>query len=302
MPFRLIAAPFTAMHADGSLNLSAVELQGTSLAESGVTGVFVAGSTGEGMSLTLDERFQLAKRWNEVGRPLGLEVIVQVGHNCQEDAIRLAAHAADLGTDAIAASAPNYFKPATVSALLDFCAPIADAARLLPFFFYDIPGMTGVRLPMVEFLTKGRQRIPGLVGIKYSNLDLVQLQECVRLDNGRFEVLFGCDEALLAGYVLGVCGAVGSTYNFAAPLYCRMLDVFESGDHAEARRLQAASVSLVRTLEAYSFLPAAKFAMSLAGIDCGPVRPPLQDLTPEQKSTLRAALLESDFPNICRVH
>lgn len=286
----LIAAPFTPLHADGSLNLAPVAALAQHFAATGVSGVFVAGTTGEGLSLTLAERRALAERWIEAAAPYGLGVIVQVGHTCPADARALAAHAAEVGANAVASLAPCFFKPATVTHLLDFCAPVAAAAARLPFYFYDIPSMTGVQLPMVEFLTKGRSQIPNLRGLKYTNMDLVQFQEVVRLDGGAFDVLFGHDEVLLAGLVLGARGAVGSTYNFAAGLYQRLLKAFAAGDLETARREQARSVAMIRTLGAYGFLPAAKSVMERLGIDYGPVRPPLRSLSSAEKAALWESL------------
>jgi N-acetylneuraminate lyase len=257
------------------------------LAAIGVAGVFVAGSTGEGQSLTVDERMRLAECWVEVAPSLGLQVVVQVGDNCVADAVRLAAHAQELRAHAISSSPPCYFKPPTVADLVDVCVPIAAAAAQLPFYYYDIPLLTHVQLSMVEFLRLGRAKLPNLVGLKYTNSDLMQLQECLRLDDGAHEILFGFDEILLAAYALGVRGAVGSTYNFAAPLYHRLVAAFDRGDLATARACQAQSVTLIRRLQAYGFSAAAKTVMSFLGIDCGPVRPPLRNLTPEQCTALR---------------
>lgn len=277
--FRIIAAPHTPFDREGALQLSTVPRQATHLAESGVDGVFVAGTTGECSSLTGDERMALADAWCRIARDVDLDVIIQVGHTCQADAKRQAVHAQECGADAIAAYAPSYFKPETVDDLIDFLAPVAEAAADLPFYYYDIPGMTHVALPMKAFLERAKPRIPNLVGLKYSNSDAVQLQECVQLDQGDFELLFGCDEALLAGIALGARGAVGSTYNFAAPLYRRMLAALEAGDYQAARVLQYQSVEIVRTLQQYGFLAASKVALQLVGIDCGPVRPPLPNLS-----------------------
>src|SRR6056297_1815088 len=132
MPFRLIAPPLTPLHANGELNLDAVAKQAELLAAAKIDGVFVAGSTGEGMSLTLDERQQLAEAWVTAAKPLGLEVVIQVGHTCQADAIQLAKHAVAAAADSVSAPAPSYFKPATVDDLIDFLVPIAAAAGQLP--------------------------------------------------------------------------------------------------------------------------------------------------------------------------
>lgn len=84
--------------------------------------------------------------------------------------------------------------------------------------------------PVAPFLRMASKKIPNLVGVKYSHSDLSDLLECTILDNGRFEVLYGCDEMLLGAIAMGVRGAVGSTYNFAASIYLEMMEAFEKGD------------------------------------------------------------------------
>jgi N-acetylneuraminate lyase len=288
--FRILAATITPFHANGALNAEAVWPQAAWLRNQGVDGVFVAGTTGESSSLTVEERMALLEAWCEASRPAGLDVIAHVGHSCPGDACRLAAHAQSVQADAIAAHSPYFFRPQRVEELIDFLVPVANAASDLPFYLYDIPVMTGVRLPLVALLEKAKPLIPNLVGLKYSNDDLVQLQECVQLHDGEFEVLFGRDEALMAAVSLGACGAVGSTYNFATPLYRRMLAAFQAGDFRLARKEQAKSVEFVRTLERFTFLPAAKALMRMLGVDCGPVRPPLRNLGVDQLNELRELL------------
>ncbi len=288
--FRLIAPPTTAFHIDGSLNLEVVERHAQLLVDTTVNGLFVAGSTGEGQSLSTDERIRSAQRWMDVTSGTDLEVIIQVGHNSLPDAVALAEHAQRIGADSIAASSPCYFKPAGVEELIEFLVPVAAAAGDLPFYFYEIPPLTNVVLPMAEFLEKAKPRIPNLVGLKYSNIDLMQMQQCVCMNDGEFEVLFGSDQQLLAAVALGARGAVGSTYNFAAPLYRRMLAAFDRGDHEEARKLQAKSVEIVAIMARHSFLSACKLLLTELGIESGPVRPPIRNLTSQQREELLADL------------
>ena len=243
--------------------------------------------------MSIGERMRSAQRWIDVTAGTDLEIIVQVGHNSLPDAIALAEHAQRIGADSIAASSPCYFKPARVEELIDFLAPVAAAAADVPFYFYEIPPLTQVALPMTEFLTKAKPRIPNLVGLKYSNIDLMQMQQCVRLNEGEFEVLFGSDQQLLAAVVLGACGAVGSTYNFAAPLYRRMIAALDRGDHATARALQAKSVEIVAIMARHNFLSACKILLTELGIENGPVRAPLRNLTKEQRDELLADLNEA---------
>jgi N-acetylneuraminate lyase len=142
---------------------------------------------------------------------------------------------------------------------------------------------------MVDFLRLGKPRMPNLRGLKFSHLDMVSLQQCLALDGG-FEVLFGMDEALLAALVLGVRGAIGSSYNFAAPIYQRIIAAFNKGDLETARREQTKSVAMVKQLAAFGFFPAAKSLMARLGLDCGPVRPPLRPIDAEQLRRLNETL------------
>jgi N-acetylneuraminate lyase len=281
----LIPACHTPFDQTGGLNLRVVEQQAALFRESGLRSVFVGGTTGEFASLTIEERKALCERWVAVAGD-SLLVALHVGSNCQADSIALAAHARQAGVTAVAAVAPSYFKPATVPDLVEFLAPIAAAAAPLPFYYYHIPCMTNVRLPVAELLRDARGRIPNLRGLKFSHDDLVDLQGCITADGGAHDVLFGFDEALLAGLGFGVAGAVGGTYNFAAPLYQRLMRAFEKGDLATARMAQFRATEMVKILAAVGFTAASKAVMAFVGVDCGPVRPPLHNLTPEQLGTL----------------
>jgi N-acetylneuraminate lyase len=293
--FRFIAAPHAPLSSDGALDLTIVERQAAYFCDHGVQGAFVAGTTGECASMSDSERRQLAERWVEVAASTDLEVLIQVGQNCQAVAMELAAHAQRIGADAIACLAPSYYKPATVTDLIDYVAPVAATAGDLPFYLYDIPAFTNIHLSMVEFLLQGQERIPNLVGLKYTNPDLLQLQEVIHLEGGRFQVLYGCDEALLAGAAFGADGAVGSTYNFAAPLYRSVVDALAAGDWMAARQRQAKAVKLIRLLQRRGFLASSKSAMAFVGVDCGPTRSPLRALTTKECAELHAELAELDL-------
>ena len=286
----LVAATHTPFHADGSLNLDIVEKQCAHLLANSVTSVFIGGTTGESSSLSLDERLALARRWMEVARGTTMRVVVHVGANALSDARALAGDAERLGAPAIAALAPSYFKPRSLDALVACAGDIAAAAPSTPFYFYDIPSMTGVSFPMVDFLGQARDRIPNLAGVKFSNPDLVSLQQCLRADDGAWDVPFGCDEFLLAALALGATGAVGSTYNFAAPIYHRIIAAFGRGDFVAARAEQFRSARLVQLLAGIGFMGAAKAVMRMLGVEVGPARLPNGNPTAAQFTELRSSL------------
>src|SRR5215207_876047 len=142
----LVAAAHTPFHADGSLKLSIIETQAAHFLRNGIKTAFIGGSTGESSSLSLEERRALAQRWSEVTRGTELRMVVHVGSNCLADARNLAEKAQALGATAISALTPSYFKPRSVEVLIDCCVEIASAAAETPFYFYDIPSLTGVSL------------------------------------------------------------------------------------------------------------------------------------------------------------
>jgi N-acetylneuraminate lyase len=281
--------------ADGSLNLAVVEKQASHLLDHGVFTAFIGGSTGECHSLSLDERHQLARRWMDVIRGTRLQVIVHVGSNCVVDAQALAAQAEKLGAWAIAALAPSYFKPSNLAALIDCCAEIADAAPNTPFYFYDIPALAGVHFSMPDFLAQAQVQVPTLAGIKFTNSDLMAYQLCLRADGGEFDAPYGVDEQLLAALALGAQSAVGSSFNFAAPIYQRLIAAFNEGDLETAREEQFRSVQVIRLLAKYGYLGAAKALMKMIGVDVGPTRLPNGNPTPQQIVALRQQLEEMDF-------
>ena len=286
----LVAAVHTPFRPDGSLHLDVVEAQAAHLRAHGIDLVFVGGSTGESHSLSLEERRALARRWAEVARGSGQGVVVHVGANCLADSRALAAQAEELGAVAISALAPSYFKPRDTDALVACCADVAASAPRTPFYFYDIPALTGVSLSMPDFLERAEGRIPTLAGIKFTSPDLMAYQLCLRAADGAFDVPFGVDEWLLAALALGARGAVGSTYNFAAPVYRRMMRAFAAGDLETAREEQLRSARLVRLLASYGYMGAAKTVMAMLGVDVGPPRLPNPGLSAGQAAELRGRL------------
>jgi N-acetylneuraminate lyase len=285
----LVPATFTPLHGDGSLNLGLVEPMVEHLLRDGVTGLYVCGSTGEGVSLTREERMATTAAFVAATRGR-VPVVVQVGHNSLAEARLLAAHAQAAGADAISATPPSYFRPPSLGALIDCMAEIATAAPDLPFYYYHIPGMTGVTPNVAALLREGAGRIPTLVGVKFSHTAVFDMQAALAVDDGRYNLLFGSDEMLLSGLCGGAHGAVGSTYNFAAPLYNRILAAFAAGDMPAAQRLQAHAVEMVGVLVRHGGNAAIKGMMAFLGLDCGPVRLPQVALTTEQQQRLRQDL------------
>ena len=290
----LIPAVFTPMKADSSVNLESIAPVTEQLISEGVKGVYICGSTGEGPCLSREERMAVSEAYVKAvaGR---VPTMVQVGHQSIVVARELAKHAQSIGADAISAIPPNYFKPRSLDNLVDALAEIATATPDTPFYYYHIPAVTGVPVDMVQLLEKVTGRIPNFVGVKYSHTAIFELQACLNTQEGRFNMLFGSDEMLLSALVVGVHGGVGSTYNFAAPLFNKIIEAHKLGELEKAKNLQANAVDMVRVLVAHGGNPAIKAMMGLIGTDCGGTRLPQQALNSIQIASLKGDMTSIGF-------
>jgi N-acetylneuraminate lyase len=274
----LIAAPFTPMNGDGSINTGVIPNYAAKLKNDRLSGVFICGTTGEGMLMTPDERMDVAEKWIPE-QTKEFKVIVHVGTTSAKQSKNLALHAEQTGAYAVGCMGPLFLPPSGVDELVDFCAEVASGSPNIPFYYYHIPSVSGVKISMVEFIQKAKKQIPNIAGIKFTDNNFMDMQQCLRLDNSRWDILHGYDELLLAGLAFGAKGAVGSTYNFMAPLYYGIIKDFEKGDMDAARKKQALSIRVVNVLNKYGgAIATGKALMMQVGVDCGPCRLPLKNM------------------------
>lgn len=278
----LVAAVFTPMHSDSSLNLDCIPDYAGFLIDNGVKGILTCGTTGEFASLTMDERIKVSQVFIESvhGR---LPVIVHVGDNCLTTVCRLAEHAASIGVTAIALNPPFYFKPDDTDTLVEWFARVAASAPGIPLFYYHIPALTGVTISMLDFLSKAESRLPTFAGIKFTSESLDEYGLCLATFCPRFTMMFGRDEMLLAALATGATVAIGSTYNNLTPHYTKLWQAFLDGDMETARRYQSQAGQYIALLKRFGGMRANKASMKFAGLDCGPTRQPIPTLSPREE-------------------
>ncbi|HMF70698.1 MAG TPA: dihydrodipicolinate synthase family protein [Flavitalea sp.] len=290
----LIAASFTPFNEDGSINFKMIPEVVDKLIADGLKGIFVCGSNGEGPNMTTKERMQVSEEFIKAAGKRIL-IVVHVGHSCISDARKLAAHAYEKGADAVSSVAAFYFKPVSVQNLADCMAEIASAAPELPFYYYHIPHLTGIGMDMIEFLRIAERTIPNLAGIKYTSPTLQEYQSCLNYENGKFDILYGLDELLLPALSVGAKAAIGSTYTFAAPIYLKTIELFNSGNIKAARENHAFLVEIIRVLAKYPSIPAQKAIMKMLGWDFGPTRLPLTTLSEQSYQEFHRELKALSF-------
>jgi len=292
----LIAAPFTPMHKDGSLNLSIIPDYYEMLKANGVTGAFICGSTGEGVSLTAKEKRAVAEAWASCTKSNPeFKVMTLLGGTSLADCKELALHAREIGLYAVSFTAPFYFKPASVEMLAKACAEIAEAVPDMPFYYYHIPVLTGVGFAMYDLLQAIDGKVPNFAGIKYTHEDFMDFLSCLHFQNGKYDMLWGRDENMLPALVLGTKGAVGSTFNYAAPLYYDLIKAFDKGDLKKAQQLQQQSIDMIRLLGKYGGIATGKAYMKMIGVDCGEFRLPVKNMNAEQFEHFRKDVEQINF-------
>jgi N-acetylneuraminate lyase len=276
----LIAAPFTPFDKMGQVDLSIIPTYYHFLKHNNVNGAFICGSTGEGVSMTVDEKKRLAEAWAAAtAGDTDFKVMTLLGGNNIIECKELAKHAKEVGLYAVSFTSPSYFKPLDVSTLAQMCAEIAATVPDMPFYYYHIPVLTGGHFEMFKLLEVVNNTIPNFAGIKYTHEDFMDFLSCVTFENGKYDMLWGRDENMLSALAIGSKGAVGSTFNYAAPLYNDLIAAFEKNDLKTAQQLQQKSIDMIRLLGKYGGISVGKAYMKLVEIDCGEFRLPVKNMS-----------------------
>ncbi|XP_047442754.1 N-acetylneuraminate lyase isoform X2 [Mugil cephalus] len=267
----VVAATFTPFTPQGEINLTEIGPYIDYLREKqGVNSVFVNGTTGESMSLSVEERKMLAEEWCQKAKGKLNQVILHVGCMSLKDSQELARHAVQIGVDGIAVIAPSFFKPSGAVPLRMFLVEVASAAPTLPFYYYHLPAVTGVNVPALDVVEGIEKLIPSFRGVKFSGSDLMDMGLCVSRSQPHWSVLYGVDEVSLSPVVT-------STYNYLGCHVNKLIAAFERGDLVQAREIQVKIQELLSYATKLGFnLGVNKQLMNeLSGLSLGPPRLPL---------------------------
>lgn len=298
--YGLIDAPFTPMYPNCDINLEPIPAYAAMLAKNGMKGVFINGSSGEGYMLTTDERKRLTEAWIKAV-PEDFKVIVHVGSCCLRESEDLARHAAECGAWGIGAMAPPFPKIGRVEELVKYCEAIAAAAPELPFYYYHIPAFNGAFLPMIDFLKEVDGRIKNFAGIKFTYESLYEYNQCRLYGHGKFDILHGQDETILASLAQGGAqGGIGGTTNYNGRELNGIIEAWNKGDIETAREKQNFSQEVINVICRYrGNIVGGKRIMKLIGLDLGPNRVPFRNLSEEEEVSMRHELEEIHFFDRC---
>ena len=288
-------ALITPATAEGEVNYGVLRELTETLIGKQIGGLYVCGSTGEGLQLSVEERVRVTDEVMAQVRGR-IPIVVHVGAAATRDAVALARHAQGAGAAGFGSVLP------TVGAGLEgtylHYQAIAAAAPTLPFF----PYLFGGQADAVSLMTELRRRIPNAAGAKYTGPSMSELSRLVDLglaEGGEGWTIFsGMDEQCVYAAMSGAPANIGSTLNPMPGPYREIRRRYESGDLAGANDLQLRVNRVTALLIGAGFPGALRESMRILGFDCGEPRLPLLPLAAEKRAALHEQLAAAGFAKL----
>ncbi len=276
-----LATPFR----DGGIDWDALEEMIDTQVAGGVAAICICGTTGEAATLSDGERLRLVARAAELidGRT---DYIVGVGSPATTRSVSYARFAAAHGANALLVVTP-YYNKGTRDGITAHFHTIADATEL-PVILYNVPSRTGVDLS-VEHLTE-LARHPNIRALKEAGDSLDKLADFAAALGGRMKLYTGNDAHLIPALALGGSGVISVLSNILPSEITEIWRLWQTGNTAEALRLQLAFLPLIRLLFADINPAPLKCALEMLGLCRGELRLPLSPVSPALAECLRTQL------------
>ena len=287
---QLLTAMVTPFKDGGEVDFEGAKSLARTLVEDGNDGLIICGTTGEAPTLSSEEKVDLWKAVKEAVGP-SVPVVAGTGSYCTRSTIALSQKAQEAGADALLLVSPYYNKPSG-KGMLEHFRSIHDATDL-PIMLYNIPGRTGVEIP-VEVLQE-LSALPRIAAVKQS----LPLDPVSRLlgrlgEEGRknFDTYSGDDSQTLPQLAVGGVGVVSVAGHVAGPEIKKMIVAHKAGNVKEAAAIHQKLFPLFEVLFITSNPVPVKVALKLMGRPAGPIRQPLWQATPEQEAAVAAVMRE----------
>ncbi|WZL79767.1 N-acetylneuraminate lyase [Eubacteriales bacterium mix99] len=279
----IIPALLTPFTLSGEVNKKALRQLIEMNIQKGVSAFYSCGSSAEAFLLTTDERKDILETVVDAvnGR---CAVIAHIGAISQDTAIELARHAEKTGADVISSIPPFYYN-FTFEEIKSYYYSIAEKVST-PILIYNFPAFSGVTLTVdraSQFLCDKR-----FIGVKHTSSDFYVLNRLKKTYPDKL-IFNGYDEMLLSGLAAGADGGIGSTYNFMAEKYIRIMKLFQQGQMEEARKIQTEADNIIDVLAKVGVMPGEKAILTMMGLDFGECRKPFKPITAEEYEMLKKA-------------
>lgn len=278
----VFVAMYSAYDDSGNVDKERVKKLARYYADKKIKGLYVGGSSGEGILQNEEERKLVLEAVMEEVKG-EMTIIAHIGANSTPESVRLAKHAETLGVDAISSIPAVYYRLSPNSVKIHWQEMI-DSTEL-PFIIYHIPQTTGFNLPMNLFQEMAKQE--KVIGIKCSSESTFELQQFKYLGGEDFIVFNGSDEQFLAGRAIGADSGIGGTYGVMPELFMKIDEYIKNGNLTKARELQNNINEFIKELLSVgSLYGACKYILELRGIKTGNPRLPFLPLNEEAKEKM----------------
>lgn len=284
----IIPAFYACYEENGEVSQERVRNQVIYYIEKGVKGIYVNGSSGECIYLSVEERKSIIEAVMEVAKGK-LTVINHVACNNTRDSVELAKHSEELGVDAIAAIPPIYFKLPEYS-IAKYWNTISTAAPNTDFIIYNIPQLAGVSL--TEKLYSEMRKNSRVIGVKNSSMAVQDIQLFVSAGGNDYIVFNGPDEQFLGGRTMGADAGIGGTYGVMPELFLQLNSFIIEKDLDQAKQLQYVINKIIYKLvsgHANLYAIAKEVLRINENLNLGSVREPLEPLSEQDKEIAKEA-------------
>ena len=279
-------ALITPMHEDGSINYDEMERIVNYQIENGTDAIIVCGTTGEASTMTHEEHIETIKACVEMTKKR-IPVIAGTGSNCTDTAIYLSKEAQRVGADGILVVSP-YYNKATQNGLKKHFTAIAGSVDI-PMILYNIQGRTGVNIQPKTIASLAKE-VDNIVAVKEASGDLSQVANIIYESEGQIDVYSGNDDQIVPVLSLGGKGVISVLSNVAPDAAHDICEKYFEGDVKGSAELQLKALPLIDQLFCEVNPIPVKKAMQLMGIDCGLLRMPLTEISPEHEKNLAQAM------------
>ena len=279
-------ALITPFKANGEVNYDKLEEIVEEQIAGGTEAIIACGTTGEASTMTHEEHLDVIKFVCDVTKKR-IPVIAGTGSNCTRTAIDMSKEAADYGADGLLLVTP-YYNKATQAGLIAHYEAVAKEAKA-PIIMYSVASRTGCNIEpaTVAELVKN---VDNIVGVKEASGNISQVAKIMSLTDGNIDLYSGNDDQIVPLLSLGAKGVISVLSNVAPKETHDICAKFFEGDVKGSLDLQLKAIPLIEKLFCEVNPIPVKKAMELMGKDCGPLRMPLTELSPEHTKALAQAM------------
>ncbi|MBQ4559031.1 MAG: 4-hydroxy-tetrahydrodipicolinate synthase [Tyzzerella sp.] len=280
-----IVTPF---HADGSINYDKLEELVDFHCNNGTDSIVICGTTGESATMTEAEHIECIRRTVEFTKGR-IPVVAGAGSNATFTAIELSKEAEEVGADGLLLVTP-YYNKCTQAGLAAHYTAVAKEVKI-PIIMYNVPSRTGVNI-LPETAASLVKNVDNIVGIKEASGNISQIAKMMSLTDGKIDLYSGNDDQIVPLMSLGGLGVISVLANIAPQETHDICEKYLTGDVKGSAELQLRALPLINELFSEVNPIPVKKAMQLMGIDAGPLRMPLTELTEGNTEKLAKAMKE----------